>query len=56
MTHVPALSFCSKSNDAQIETALLRLAELIARQVARELVVGDHLAKEIPNAADHPKD
>jgi hypothetical protein len=53
MTHVPALSSLSLSDDAQIDAALLRLTDLFARQVARELAAGIPQAKEIHHATCH---
>jgi len=53
MTHVPALPSFSLPDDAQIDAALLRLTDLFARQVARELAAGNPQAKETPHATGH---
>lgn len=49
MTRVPALPSCSKSADAQIDAAVLRLVDLFARQVAKELPADAPDAKETPD-------
>lgn len=56
MTRVPALPSCSKSADAQIDAAVLRLVDLFARQAARELAVDASEPKEMPDATKDPQD
>lgn len=56
MTRVPALPFSSESADAQIDTAVLRLVDLFARQAARELAADAPDAKEMPHASTNPED
>jgi hypothetical protein len=51
MTRVPALPYPQDSADAQIDAAVLRLVDLLARQVARELAMDAHIM-ETPNAAE----
>jgi hypothetical protein len=56
MTRVPALPSCSKSADAQIDAAVLRLVDLFARQVALELAVDAPDVEETPHANTDPQD
>ena len=56
MTRVPALPFSSESAEAQIDAAVLRLVDLFARQVARELAADAPDAKETPNGTDEQQD
>ena len=56
MTRVPALPSSSESADAQIDTAVLRLVDLFARQAARELAVDASEPKEMPDATKDPQD
>ena len=56
MTRAPALSSCSGSAEVQIDTAVLRLVDLFARQVARELAADAPDAKEAPNGTDEQQD
>lgn len=51
MPRVPALPPSSESAEVQIDTAVLRLAELFARQTARELVADAHFM-ETSDAAE----
>jgi len=50
MTRVPAISLCPELADTQIDVAVLRLVDLLARQVARELAADAPEAKETPHA------
>lgn len=52
MTRVPAQSLSLKSADAQIDAAILRLVDLLARQVAGDLVADAPNVEETANA--HP--
>ena len=56
MTRVPALPSSSESADAQIDTAVLRLVDLFARQAARELAADASDAKETPDGPTDPQD
>jgi hypothetical protein len=56
MTHVPAHLSDPLSDDAQIDAALLRLTDLLARQVGRELVAGNPQVKEKPHANGHQQE
>ena len=49
MTRVPALPSSSESADAQIDAAVLRLVDLFALQVAKELAADAPDAKETPD-------
>ena len=51
MTRVPISSRTGSSAEEQIDTAVLRLAELLGRQVARELIADAPAREEI---ADEP--
>jgi len=51
MTRVPALPSSSVSAEAQIDTAVLRLVDLFARQVARELAADALEVEETPHAS-----
>lgn len=55
MTRVPALPFSSESADAQIDATVLRLVDLFARQVARELAADAHDVEETPHASTDPQ-
>ena len=55
MPRVPALSSSSESAEAQIDAAILRLVDLFARQVARELAADVHLM-ETPDAEEYPQE
>lgn len=55
MTRAPAFSVTPASAEAQIDTAVLRLVDLFARQVARELAVGAPKAEDTPHAATAPQ-
>lgn len=50
MTRVPAHSLSQKSADAQIDAAILRLVDLLARQAAGDLVADAPTAEETANA------
>ena len=53
MPRVPASSSFPASVEAQIDAAVMRLVDLFARQVARELAA-DALAFKEPLDAEHP--
>ena len=55
MTRAPASTHPDDTAEAQIDTAVLRLIDLFARQVARELAVGAPEAEETPHAATTPQ-
>lgn len=55
MTRVPALPSSDPSADAQIDAAVMRLADLFAQQVARELAADAPDAKDTPNASTAPQ-
>ena len=55
MTRAPASSHTPDSAEAQIDTAVMRLVDLFARQVARELAVGAPEAEETPHATNTPQ-
>jgi hypothetical protein len=55
MPRVPAISPSPDSAHAQIDAAVLRLVDLIARQAARELAADAHLMEK-PDAAEHPEE
>lgn len=55
MTRVPALPSSSESADKQIDTAVLRLVDLFARQVARELAADAPEVEETPHASTAPQ-
>lgn len=55
MTRAPASSLTAVCAEAQIDTAVLRLVDLFARQVAWELAVGAPEAEETPHAATAPQ-
>lgn len=55
MPRVPALPSSPASADAQIDTAVLRLIDLFARQTARELATDAHLM-ETSDAAKQPQE
>lgn len=55
MTRAPASSHTPDSAEAQIDTAVMRLVDLFARQVARELAVGVPEAEETPHATTAPQ-
>lgn len=56
MTRVPALPSSSESADAQIDTAVLRLVDLFARQAARELAANASDAKETLHGTGEQQD
>lgn len=56
MTRAPAPSHSDESADAQIDTAVLRLVDLFARQAARELAVDASDPKERPDAIPDKQD
>ena len=56
MTRVPAPTHFNESAEAQIDTAVLRLVDLFARQVARELAADAPDAKETPDGTDEQQD
>lgn len=51
MPRVPAIPPTLESAEAQIDTAVLRLVDLFARQAAQELAADAHLM-ETPDAAE----
>jgi len=55
MPRVRTLSPSPASSEAQINTAVLRLVDLFARQVSRELASDAHLM-ETPDAEEHPQE
>ncbi len=52
MTNVPAPPLSSEPADAQIDAAVLRLVDLLARQAARELVEETPTIQETYDAFD----
>lgn len=56
MIRAPASSLTPVSADAQIDTAVLRLVDLLARQAARELAVDASIAMETSDAPQHPQE
>ncbi len=56
MPRVPAFPSFSDAAEQQIDTAVLRLVDLFARQTARELVADAPDAKETPHAAQDPQE
>ncbi|MBI6630368.1 hypothetical protein [Pontibaca salina] len=46
MTRVPALPSAEDSADTQIDAAILRLVDLLARQTAREIAADAPVTKE----------
>lgn len=55
MPRVRSLPSFPESAEAQINTAVLRLVDLFARQVARELASDAHLMEK-PDAEDTPQE
>jgi len=56
MTRAPAPSHVSASAEAQIDAAVLRLVDLFARQVARDLAAGAPELMETPDAEEHSQE
>lgn len=56
MPRVPAPSLSPESAEAQIDTAVIRLVDLFARQAARELAVDASSNMETPDAAEQPQE
>lgn len=56
MTRVPAIPSFSESADTQIDAAVLRLVDLLARQVAWELAVDAPTTKETHHGANDPQE
>jgi len=56
MPRVPTISPCPESAEAQIDAAVLRLIDLFARQVERELAADASLIQETPDAPKYPQE
>lgn len=55
MTRLPVPSHCPESAHTQVDAAVLRLVDLLARQVGRELAADAPDAKETSDAAKAPQ-
>lgn len=55
MPRVPALPSSPESAEEQIDAAVLRLVDLFAQQVARELAADASLIQETTDAAEPPQ-
>jgi hypothetical protein len=56
MTRPPVPSHCPESAYTQIDTAVLRLVDLLARQIVRELAADAPDPKETSDAAKAPQE
>lgn len=56
MTRDPALPLTQDSADAQIDSAVQRLIDLLGRQTARELAADAPMTMETPDAPPPPQE